>query len=162
MRVRAVILGLACVGMLACAGLTEGAVELATGISIEEQPDGTVVIVNPDGTRQVVGKGAGQEPPPGFPLPRPPGDLDVESVLTSDGSGPTIVTWRLGADDDVDDVLAYYEAWFREQGVDVSRDDQSLAGMRTVVLAARVGDQTHSVTLTDALGSRLVTATVSP
>lgn len=156
-----VVVVLSCLG---CSGLSEGLVEWSTGMDIEVADDGTVVITNPDGTRQVVTQGDKAVVPADFPLPAPPGAPTLESVLVDEsGKGPSSVTWRLTEGDVSDDVIAFYQAWFTEQvGVTVQRDDQNLAGMRTVALVAPVGGATHTVTFVDALGSRTVTLAVIP
>lgn len=159
---RALLVGSALLA-LGCAGLTEGLVELSTGMDIETRPDGTVVITNPDGTRQVVSGDGKATLPDGFPLPAPPGSPAIESVVAPEGgTGTTIVTWRLTDADDTEEVLAFYEAWFADQGQTVQREDQVVMGMRTVAMVARAEKGVHTVTYTDALSTRLLTVVVEP
>lgn len=148
---------------LGCAGLSEGLVELSTGMDIETRPDGTVVITNPDGTRQIVSGDGKASLPDGFPLPAPPGSPAIESVVaTEGGTGLMIVTWRLTDADDTAEILAFYEAWFAEQGQTVQRDEQDIMGLRTVAMVARADQGVHTVTYTDALGNRLLTVAIEP
>lgn len=149
---------LACLG---CSGISESLVELSTGMDIEVQEDGTTVITAADGTKQTIRQGGDATLPEGFPVPPPGDDPLLESVML--GGEQTTAVWRLAATDDLDAIVAAYQAWFvDERGVEVRRDDQNLMGMRTTALVATVDGKLITVVATDALGSRLITATVQP
>ncbi len=149
-------------GLLGCSGMAEGLVELFTGTDIDQQGD-DVVVTNADGSTQVITQGEGTQLPEGFPLPPPPeGALD--SVVRSEGSSADsiVVSFRLDDETDVDVIIAFYEDWFEAEGIEIESDTKNMAGMRTTAMAANKGGEVYSVTLTDALGTRMVMLSHTP
>jgi hypothetical protein len=155
-------LGVGLIGLLGCSGMAEGVIELFTGTSIDQEGD-DVVMTNADGSTQRISQGEGTALPEGFPLPPPPeGTLD--SVVKSEGGAAnnTVVSFRLDEDANIDRIVAFYVDWFASEGLPVDSETKNLAGMRTTAMAATRGGDVYAVTLTDALGTRMLMLSYTP
>ena len=150
------------IGLLGCSGMAEGLVELFTGADIEHEGD-EVVVTNADGSTQRITQGEGTALPEGFPLPVPPaGTLD--SVVRSEGgsNNSIVVSFRLEDDADIEPIVAFYDQWFADQGIAVESETKNMAGMRTTAMAATKNGEVYAVTLTDALGTRMLMLSHTP
>ncbi|MEZ4320118.1 MAG: hypothetical protein R3F61_21745 [Myxococcota bacterium] len=147
--------------LLGCSGFAESVAEWVSGSEIEVEGD-RVVLTNADGSRQVITQGEHAEAPADFPLPLPPGQPTLDSVVAPEGKGASTLSYRLGPDDDAEAVVAFYTEWFAAEGIEVMSDHKNMAGMRTTALVGSRSGEVYSVTFTDALGTRMLTLTVTP
>ncbi|MCB9679717.1 MAG: hypothetical protein H6737_31715 [Alphaproteobacteria bacterium] len=158
---RRAVIGVSFVFLLGCSGIAEGLAELISGSEIEVDGD-RVVLTNPDGSTQVITQGENASLPADFPLPAPPGDIPIDSVVDSDDGGPRTVSYRLRDADDANAIVAFYSDWFVAEGIEVASDHQNLAGMRTAAMVGSRDGVVLAVTFTDALGTRMLSLSATP
>jgi len=148
--------------LLGCAGVQQGLAEWISGSEIDVAEDGSVTITNADGSSQVVTQGDQATRPIGFPIPEPPGEASLDSVLTGSKGSPTTLAYRLGEEEDAEALLAFYQEWFAGEGIDAMVDSKNMAGMKTSAIVGSVDGVMYAVTFTDALGTRMLTLAVTP
>ncbi len=146
---------------LACTGLTEKAVELSTGGSMDISENGDVTMEFPDGSKVVTKQGG--EPPADFPLPPPYADAVVQAVVTTtspSGDESWIVTYEMNSTREA--IVATYTGWLDVNATDVKHKKENTAGIVTEVLSGKVGEAGVVVTLTEAYGANSVSVVWAP
>ncbi len=140
---------------LACAGATEKALELSTGGEFELSEERVVMDI--DGQHVEVLSGSQALVPPDCPVPAWEGAA-LEQTMTVQAQGVVTASavWTMTAP--TDDVVAFYRAHLEAEGLTVVEDGEDMVAVSAIRLVALDDPMQRSVTITDGMGKKSVTA----